>query len=131
MMPIGGYETEFLKEEAIRQERLHTRVIKKQVDRLRRALRMEISRGEELSLAHKDKFIMTPLEFISKSYTKISLANLYRRYRQIRIQALTECLAIVGQGGQREENKDAIRAKIHELGTAHKASAKRLESKKK
>ena len=116
MMPIGGhpskYQAEFEEEEKLRQKRLHTRVIKKAMDNLRRALRMEITK-KELSDEHKDRFIMTPLDFISRSYVKLSIVGLYRRYRQIRIQALTECLAIVGQGNTKKENLEAIRNKIN------------------
>lgn len=134
MLPINfneaDYQSDFLQEEKAREERLHLRVIKTTMNKLRRALRMEVLKGEEISEGHRDRFILTPLEFMSKAFVKISLTNLYRRYRQIRIQALTECLAIVGSGSSRDENLEAIRAKICELGMAHKASIEREESKK-
>ena len=122
------YVAEYYEEETQRENRLHTRVIKTTMDRLRRALRMEVSRGK-ISPPIKDRFIMTPLKFLSKSYTKINLEALYRRYRQIRIQALTECLAIVGQGGSRDENIAAIREKIVQSGEAHRTSQKREDRK--
>lgn len=124
------YQTRYFKEETEREARLHTEVIKRTVDKMRRALRMEVSRGE-LSPPIRDKFIITPLEFLSKAYTKINLEMLYRRYRHVRIQALTECLGIVGAGGTREENLENIKKKIVKCGEAYKASKKREESKSK
>jgi hypothetical protein len=113
--------SEYWREEVIREERLHTQVIKQVMDKLRRALRLEVSRGE-LTDERKDKLIMTPRDFLARSYVKMSIVNLYRRYRRIRIQALTECLTIVGNGNNRDENLEEIRAKIMEAGEAHKAS---------
>jgi len=128
---IRDYYGEWDAEEIKRQKRLHTLYIKRVMDNLRKALRIEVVQKEELTDGQRKRFIMTPLEFISRSFVKISLADLYRRYRHVRIQALTECIAIVGNGTTQEANMAAIREKIVEVGEAHKASKQNLQESKK
>ena len=117
-------------EEIRRQERLHVMHIKKAMDNLRRALRAEVKSGKELTEKQRSQLIMDPLEFISKTYVKISLADLYRRYRGVRIRALTECLAVVGNGTTQEANMKGIRDKIIVCGEAHKDSQRRHKQAK-
>ena len=70
---------------------------------------------------------MTPLDLIERSFVRISLAFLYRRYRQIRIQALTECLCIAHTKDKKEDLIKEIKLKILEAGTAHKESKERAK----
>lgn len=79
-------------------------------------------KGLHLSDEKVDKFIMTPLEFMETAFVRISWRNLYRRYRQVRIMALTECLTIVNKAKSAEEAQKEIRDKLIELGQAQKLS---------
>ncbi len=116
--------SDYRKQENEREERLHDRFIKLAMDRLRRALTIEYFK-KEISAAIKKRLIMSPLEFLGKSYIKLSLADLYRRYRHVRIQSLSEALAIAGTSETREETMEKIREMIKEVGEAHQESKKR------
>lgn len=124
---LTDYYNEWTIKEAKKLERLHNMHTKRVMDNLRRALKIEAIHDKPLTDKQRGKLIMEPLEYISKSYVKISLADLYRRYRQIRMQALTESLAIVGNGTSQQQNLNAIREKIVEMGEAHKASKQRFK----
>jgi hypothetical protein len=137
MIPVNETETDNKKdyynqeksEDALRNRRLHDRHIKITMDKLRLFLRVE-ARNLNLSEKQKNVLIMDPVEFLSKTFLKISLVNLYRRYRQVRMQALTECLSIVGTGKTQEDNLESIRNKIIECGQAHKDSLARENQNK-
>ena len=128
MSKVNDYLTEYETQEQGREKRLHRKVIKTAMDRMRRALRIEMAKGK-LDQDMRDKLIMSPVEFLSRTYVKVSLVKLYRRYRNVRLQALSECLAVVKKGRTQQENADAILEKIKEAGMAHKTSVEKEKLK--
>jgi len=129
-MDMGNQIREkFLKEENDRDERVQNKFFKMIMDRYRRVLNTEYS-GHTTSEKMRKRLIMEPLDLMERSFVRISLAYLYRRYRQIRIQALTEAISIVHTEGQRDDAIRKIRDKIIEIGVAHKESKERQKQEK-
>ncbi len=119
---------DYIKKENAEQKRLAEHQHKQECNRIMRRLRIVLKReneGKTVSENAKRKFLLTPLDLIERSFVKISLAFLYRRYRAVRIQALTECLTIAYTKNKKEELINEIKIKIIEAGQAHKDSKER------
>jgi len=70
----------------------------------------------------RSKYMLDPIGVFEKSFVRISMTSLYRRYRGIYIYSLTEALAIVQKYESKEEILEHLRAKLIEAGTAEKES---------
>lgn len=117
-------EKTYKREEAERDDRIGQRLIETIMNRARRVINLEASKGKRLSENVRSKYLLSPEEYFDKAYIRISYASIIRRYRQIRLQALVDAMCIV----QKETNKDELIKKLRELiievGQAHKESKK-------
>lgn len=110
-----------LKREETMCERFHNDLMSK----LKWVLALEARRGgKRIPPLFRIKYLVTPEQYMRKAFVKLSLASLYRRYRQVRMDALTECLCIAHKETDRDVLVAKIRDKIIEIGTAHKETKK-------
>ena len=105
----------------LQDERRHERFLASVMKRVRMAVRIENKKGR-LSPVMQEKYLITPAELLEKCIVRISVATLYRKYRGIYIQALTEALAMVEQYDSKDELLKQLRHKIIEAGVAEKDS---------
>jgi len=115
---------EIREEENKREERLFKRF----TDTIkRRAFNVVMAeyRGKKLPEKVYKKYMITPEEFLNRSFTKISIASLYRRYRQVELKTLVRCLGIVGRSDTLEQAKREIALELQRIGESHKDSKSR------
>lgn len=114
----------YIEEEIKRDEEISNKFFKGLVKKLRKIIDWEIKKGKEIPSLYKLKYLVSSEEFLRRCFVRISLASLYRRYRQIRLDALTECICIAHQENNKDELIKKIRNKIIEVGEVHKETTK-------
>lgn len=107
-------------------KRAHERYINIVLNRLRLLVNKENDRGGHVAPIMRKRFMTTPREIYEKSFVRISIASLYRRYRGIYINGLTEALAIAQQCNSKEEMISKLRHKIIDAGTVEKEYRKQI-----
>lgn len=112
---------EHMKDESDRDAGIHKTYVDYVMGKLKLCVRSE-SRNGKLPLFMKEKYLITSEEYLNKSFVRISMGNLYRRYRQIRLQALIEVLGIANIETNQNELCNQIRALVIECGKPQKQS---------
>jgi len=112
------------KEENSRDDRLHSRLcdsIKKKSFNVAIAQ----AKGKNVSQKMYDKFMITPIGFLERSYVRVSLTSLYRRYRQIEMKVLVEVLGILGRSDTIDEARRIVHERLVATSKMHIASRER------
>ena len=114
------------KEENERETRIHERL----ADSIkRRAFNVVLAESKGKKVADKmyEKFMMTPSDFVERCFVKVSLACIYRRYRQVEMKTLVDALGIVGRADTLKDAQIAISERLRIVGKAHVDSQKRMK----
>lgn len=70
---------------------------------------------------------LLPHQIIERAFPRISIASLYRRYRQVHLIALQEALQIVGGAKDKEDAYEKLLVRLRMVAASHVASTKNYQ----
>lgn len=115
--------------EAERHSRFLRTKIEGMVQRVRAIVRIEL-KNEKVNPVVRKRLMITPERFMETMVVKISLASLFRRYRNVRLRTLHECYEIVKKNTSKDQNIKDIAELLMADGQTDNASRKRMVGKK-
>lgn len=95
-MKLSKRAKQHLQREHDRNERIFIKLKESTAAKAKNFIQIEINRGgKALPPQAREQMILKPIEFMDRSYVKMSILGLYRRYRDVRLAALQEALYVV------------------------------------